>query len=55
MRASEFIEFINSKPKPTPRDLSFEYTHLTINEKIDLIRKKITKKVKNDTSKQTKR
>ena len=52
MRASEFINFINSKPKPTPRDLLFEYTHMTLNKKIDSIRKVITlKKKKNDTSK----
>ena len=50
MRASEFIKFINSKPKPTPRDLSFEYTHMTLNKKIDSIRKIVAKRSKSGTS-----
>ena len=45
-RATEFIHFINQKIKPKPRDIMFDYTHMTLNDEIDKIRKRTTGKVK---------
>ena len=42
-RIAQFIDYINRKNKPTAEDINFHYTSLTINEKIDKIRKKINK------------
>ena len=38
-RISQFIDYINRKNKPTPEEVNFHNTSLTINEKIDKIRK----------------
>ena len=45
-RVTEFIHFINQKVKPTPRDIMFDYTHMTLNDKIDKIGKRTKGKVK---------
>jgi len=51
MRISEFIQFINSPIKPKARDITFDYTRMTINDKIDSIRKEMRRRSKNATSK----
>lgn len=43
-RITQFIDYINRKNKPTAEEINFHYTSLTINEKIDKIRKEINKK-----------
>ena len=43
-RATQFIDYINRRIKPTPRDINFHYTSLSISKKIDKIRKNKSKK-----------
>ena len=43
-RVTEFIDFINRKPKPTPLEMKTEYTSLTLTYKIQDIRKQNLKK-----------
>ncbi len=45
-RVTEFIDFINRKPKPTPLEMKTEYTSLTLTYKIQDIRKQNLKKEK---------
>ena len=47
-RITEYIDFINRKIKPDAMTIRFDYTHLTITEKIEKSRKKHLKKIKNE-------
>ena len=45
-RATEFIDFINSKPIRSEEERDFIYSHLTVTDKIKEIRKKYLKRNK---------